>query len=192
MKRERKPKRRRAAPLGERPRKDEHGDYSRANPPMARRGAAEVFFSVVLKREKPPPLARFQSRFLSRSLSRFSLASQPTTRPTDDCLRPSPPVLNPFFLTMAAFAAGVGVSPSPKASPQGGLPGVRRGLSTSHQTVLNSLAAARPVVASASTLRLQTGLPTARYLRPFERPPILAPSTTLFTTLRSRSRAVSP
>ena len=26
---------------------------------------AEVFFSVVLKREEPPPLARFQSRFLS-------------------------------------------------------------------------------------------------------------------------------
>ena len=102
----------------------------------------------------PPPLNhRPRSRSLS-SLSRFSLvlrsrgegglASQPTTRPSDDCSRDFSPASSTPSLCQWRV-------------PRGGVR--RRGLSTSHQTGFNSLAAARPVVASASFLSSRRAKP---------------------------------
>ena len=122
-----------------------------------------------MKREKPPPLARFQSRFLSRSLSFLSRFS--THDPTHRRL------LTPFSTSSQPdrFANGAGrISPNCEAIARRGTAersetaegryagrgGVRRrGLSTSHQTGFNSLAAARPVVASASFLSSRRARP---------------------------------
>ena len=115
---------------------------SLAESPHAGGRGAEVFFSVVLKRDKPPPLARFQSRFLSRSLSFLSRFS--THDPTHRRL------LTHFSTSSQPLRFADGAE-------RGGVR--RRGLSTSHQTGFNSLAAARPVVASASFLSSRRAKP---------------------------------
>ena len=111
------------------------------------------------KRRPAPP----RTAPLSLYLSFLSLVSLSLLNP-----RPDPPTiayaLSHQFPQPLRFANGAGrISPNCEAIARrggyAGWVGRRRGLSTNHQTGFNSLAAARPVVASASFLSSRRAKP---------------------------------